>query len=590
MDASVNEESVQTAISGFIVNLCLLINHSINFSPELIKRDEQFDQSKRQYLLPMLVSDPLKLSGGCLPKFVIQSYKQTLNKLDIEIDDTNNYHYLNNDYTKKFYMNRTLSMLEYNRLNKVVEICFYNLYMCVLRFKEVEQYNKDKYLSISKLFNTSFTTTEVLSNSSVVNFKTKNWSTNNTWKEIFQEHLFLTENRFSRIFKSFVGITFKEYETFCFKTLEVNFRVLKDCIDIVSSVGNEIDHNIWKNLAYKLLNNINCDNRKNSSVCMTTNSGNVTIAKNAWNIFPINPEFLEAVKFTNSNIDAADTCKILLPQSFSLQNYSSSNGRENRKNTKVRKQLLAKKIPKLEPGLVKKCNYYLLGLVNTKSVDGIKSEHMQTLNPSLEPCYPEHCNSNKSLATVYTSKNSVDSCTENQSVHLFKIPNSGMNNDNDGKLKELLISEKHMSDNYTTANFVLPNETLLANGIYTKDATSNATKIDTNYHKSDDNITTILNNNNQKQHNSSFQAAYKAFCLDYTMEALYLYHYDTTYNHTNYKKTTPSAKRHNLIDRTEAPLTVTPDNEPDSAFSENKTSSDIIREMLFYEEKQEQNN
>ncbi|KAH3899517.1 uncharacterized protein SCDLUD_004963 [Saccharomycodes ludwigii] len=543
MDKSLQVSFTKFAVSDFIANLSLIINHAIDFRPEFTRKNERSDQPKKKYTFPVLISDPLKLSGGCLPKFVVELYKASLVELNFESVFEQDCYRLNDYNFKNIYMNRALSKLEYNRLNKVVSACFYTLYKCILRYNELEQDKKMTHDIITNYLNNFGTDRTSSNNTTDAKFKRSVAIRNNRYEEIFQKSLFITENRFSRIFKTFVGITFKEYETFCFQTLKENYEVLKPYIDIISELDYTIDLDIWENLTCQILNGDNCNITKSTNFYNSSNNNATTTAKHIENNCLFNSEFLYMMDYIKGDINKPNNCDILLPQTFSLQNYKISSDKQSKLKKKGRKRVLLKKVPRLGSQLFKKYDYYLKELGVVKDIKNLKIDELKTFDSDFDKSNSKLGNNVKAVISNISSKDNISSVNvKNCSKHSndeeddpdslatvkFTCPKVCGTSSSANTKDRLADGNGTNNDYYTnnidfsTSNFFLSSYTINMQNHYTNDHGS-ANKLD---------IATMEGNSmpndeakQQQLYDSSFQTSYIYFCLSCKGKELYLNDY-----------------------------------------------------------------
>ncbi|KAH3898649.1 uncharacterized protein SCDLUD_004971 [Saccharomycodes ludwigii] len=623
MDFSSTKEFSRADVCNFIAILSQIINHSIEFRPEFTRKNEKADKSKKQYILPVLISDPLKLSGGCLPKFVIELYKENICKLNAKSIYEQDYYLLNEYHSKKIYMNRQLSVSEYGKLHKVATACFYTLYKCVLDYNEMEGCSEKRYIKINKYIDAAPYDTNFLNTSPQTIFKSKNGFQNDTLNNKFQEQLFLTENRFSRIFKSFVGVTFKEYENFCFQTLKENHAVLKPYIDVISELNCISDHNIWKELADELLDSNNFKNNNDISDYSNVTHGVNAVINIDDNICPINHGVLNITEFTTNNVRTGDNCNILLPQTFSLQNYTSFSDNKSRKNTKIRKKLLLKKIPKLQPEFLIEYKYHLAWPNINSKIEKLKaadSEHHESK-------FKTHSYGPKVYIDLTGSdtfgRRDINTNNKVQNTAPYKTTYLSVNDVISNKFRESSRHVANITENLVATNSINHGEWISESNISVKNGTSDdkinneASDDKINNGASDDKINNrayynynrdssdffpvsnvkntheyapytycnSVNYHQQQLNDLDFQASYKSFCLG--CKGAKVYHENYEKDDNNYRAiATENPNNHGLENTTIVPPNLVSRGKYVSNYFVSKTTSDVIREMLSNKEKQ----
>ncbi|KAH3902593.1 uncharacterized protein SCDLUD_000173 [Saccharomycodes ludwigii] len=203
-------------VTNLIIELTYLLNHSIHFEPHLLYKNTKNDykdyDSNSGYILPVMVSDKIKIYSGCLPLEVYNTYEKIIHNVDDSTVDKRN-----------IYMNRELSNYEYKKLVRVLSFCYQILYECILSFNNNNNNKK-------RIFEKNF----------------------------FHNHMLLSENRFSLVFKTFVGITFREYDFYCLEFIKKNYGFLKVAISFIqrdSLTGYIKDYTVWNEIATNLLRN-----------------------------------------------------------------------------------------------------------------------------------------------------------------------------------------------------------------------------------------------------------------------------------------------------------------------------------------------
>ncbi|KAH3902592.1 uncharacterized protein SCDLUD_000172 [Saccharomycodes ludwigii] len=273
----------ESLIVKLIIKITTILNESIYFEPHLIHKnndDTDSNITSVKYIFPIMISDQLKINGGCLPLEVYKIYEKTCHVST------------NTTVDKMVYVNREISIFEFKRLVYVLSFCYQIVYDCMLYY--------DIPTKKHQIFQ----------------------------KKFYHQYLSLSENRFSIIFKNFVGITFKEYNFYVFKFIKKNYEILKPFISAMQN--NDYDASIDLNSNFVMIEYIKWKGLARELLVEWSNSNKISSSSN-----------ISTTYNTTNKI-------IMLPFTYTLTNSTNLYHNNCKQNTPIRKKILINRIPDLK--------------------------------------------------------------------------------------------------------------------------------------------------------------------------------------------------------------------------------------------------